>query len=700
MSGDESAVRNVVGGNAEIIVQAGQVTGGVHFHGRRREPARLVPPPTPHFTNQLRVLAEADAAVTAQTQAGPRILVFSGPPGVGKREVARFWLRRHSDLFPDGQFHADLSGGLDDTGLESARLRDFLLAADVDAAAIPDSAEGRAAAFRSWSTGKRVAVSVDKAMTPRQVRMLSPGPGPSVMLVTAAGPLSGLTVRDAVTFIDLAPFSDDAARELLGRMVGTVRTEGEPDAVEALVRLCAGLPIALCVVGALLVARPTRKIARLVAELSDERRRLAALSRDDDLSVTAVFNTAYRRLSPAAQRCYRAFGVHPGMGDVGVDVLLAALGDGAEDAVDELVSAGLLRSTADERYVPHALVRLHAHEAAAAAADESAAVAGRMVEHYRRTAVAAGHAAMPLRGWLTAFFGEHLDGTDGTDGTAPDEPAAWLEVERTTLRAVVEQLYDDARFADVCLLAVALWPLHERGKHADDLIEVNTRAVTAARELGRADLLALATTQLGFGYLHGGDSARAHKTFRQAVEAADAAGVVELRATALESLGLAAIAAGREDDAVASLRANLALAEEIGVPRRLALARLHLAKVTGPDESLALLDAALAGFVGLEPVDDYNAAKARLWLGRTLTRLSRFSEARESLDAALAVMRSHRRPFDQAQVLEAIGDLDHASGDTAAATDRYRESLAITESSGFVGEARRVQGKVLALSAS
>jgi hypothetical protein len=58
--------------------------------------------------------------------------VFREAPGVGKREAARFWLQRHAERFPDGRFHADLGSSIEEDGLESTKLREFLLAVGHD----------------------------------------------------------------------------------------------------------------------------------------------------------------------------------------------------------------------------------------------------------------------------------------------------------------------------------------------------------------------------------------------------------------------------------------------------------------------------------------------------------------------------------------------------------------------------------------
>ncbi len=643
------------------------------------------------------MLAAADQALAAADDDGdgPSIVVFRGTPGVGKRETARFWLRRHAERFPDGHFHADLGAGVAGDGLESTTLREFLLAVGHDPEVIPDSVEGRAAWFRSWSSGKRVAVSVDQALTPRQVRMLAPGPGNSVMVVTEAGPLAALAVSSAVTFIDLEPLEEPAARELFGRLIGEDRLTAEPDAVSAVLRTCAGLPIALSVVGALLGAFPARRVSRVVAELDDEKRRLQAMSRDAELSVTVVFNTAYQRLSAVGKRCYRVMSLHPGEGDVGIDVLVAALElpeYDVRDSVDELVAAGLVQEVSDDRYLLHSLVRLHATglvESTDPAGDRDRALV-RMLDFYRRGALSAGHAVMPHRGWRELLF----PGLTAGDHVASREPWGWLETERRNLSAAVRSAYQHGELEQVCQLCVMLWPLHERGKHFEDLIRTNELGLDAARKLGYTGVEALLGAQLGFPYLHRGDAQHAYEVFSAALEPACVSGHRELEATALEAMGLARMAQGMPEESITLLRRNLALAVEIGFPRRTALARLHLAKVESPDVAQRLLRDAENGFRSLDPPDTYNAAKAALWQGRKSTELRRFDDAERYLEQALAVMTEHRKPFDRVHVLEAIGDLAEARERFGAARERYSEACTIAESYGFDHDAERLRGKL------
>ncbi|OLT09436.1 hypothetical protein BJF78_30700 [Pseudonocardia sp. CNS-139] len=264
----------------------------------RREPPRQVPSPTPHFTNQRDALALADAAAGAPTT-GPHLLVFAGQPGIGKSELARFWVHRRAADYPDGHFHVDLSDAPDTAGLVSTALREFLLAVDVAPSAIPDTLDGRAACFRTWSTGRRVAVVLDGVYAPSQVRMLRPGPGRSVVLVTAVAAVAELDSH--ATVIDLEPLEEPFARTLLGHLARPDRLAAEPEAARELLAMCAGLPIAVCVAGALLKCRPHRLVSALVGELRDERARLSGFSQIRNKDVRAMFAAAYGRLGREAR---------------------------------------------------------------------------------------------------------------------------------------------------------------------------------------------------------------------------------------------------------------------------------------------------------------------------------------------------------------------------------------------------------------
>ncbi|ASR37191.1 hypothetical protein BAY61_21790 [Prauserella marina] len=704
----DSGVRNVLVGHSGNVVQAGHIEGGVHFHGRvEPEPPHMVPPPTPHFTNQSRVLRRVDDAWAGTEDETPHIMLFKGLRGSGKRTVGRQWLKAHAAELPDGQFHADLTGTRGSQGLESVKLREFLIASGVADSDVPATAEGRAAMFRSLTKGKRVAVCVDQALTPSQVRMLAPGPGRSVMLVTAAEDLTGLGIGERVTPVDLEPFDEVAARELVGRLIGADRVEAEPDEVGKLIEFCDGLPIALCVAGALLAEFPRRRIARLVASLDDNQRRLAVLSPNPELSVAAVFDTAYDCLGETEQLIYQALGAHPGTQSVTRETLARVLRmrySQASEAIDRLIVSGLVTETTEERLSLHSLVRLHASNTATDEFHDD--VRARFLGYYHAVGVAAGHAVLPSRGWRDRLL-PHLA---AFDDRVPEKPMTWLAEERANLLAAAEAAEESGKPEYAWELAIMLWPLHERGKHFADLATMGELGAVAAARAGLSGIESLSRIQKGFADLQSGYPKAAAETFEHALTVAETSGVEDLIATAVESLGLAYLADGDEVRAGRLLRRNLALAEELLreagtgaekslMERRRALARMHLGKVREAAEATELLFAAREWFARAAKPEVFNVAKCDLWLGITFTRARDFASALSHLSGALDTMRGQGRHYDEMLILTALGDLAAKQGDDTAATDAY-ERASVIAAVRFPDQEREIRSKVAAVELS
>ncbi|MDA3649435.1 hypothetical protein LZ318_02955 [Saccharopolyspora indica] len=671
-------------GEAENVVQARDIHGDVHFHAPEspNPPPKQVPPPSRFFTNNERQLAEIGEFLRPGTDSGPpRLVVVQGLPGSGKSETAYRWVSEHGDDYPDGAFYTRLTAGKDEPGLISEALHQFLLAIGYKTAELPAGLDARSNLFRSWSSGKKVVVVIDDAITAAQVMPLRPGEGHSAVLVTEARSLSSLRVRAGAEFVPLDPLEVDAARLLVSRIVGNTRNlSDEAEQVDRLIELCDGQTIALCVAASELAGSPDRPVSRLVRELSKEGQRLRRLSRDEGLSVKAVFNTAVARLDDEARQLYAAFGQHPGAGEVALAALAAAVEhdeDDVREVLDRLVSAHLIREVAEDRYFAYGLVREHARELG------EPAVRDRFTEFYVRRALAAGHAVRPNRGWLEKLWPEFR-----SEPLDVDEARAWLATERANLRAVAKDLHE-AGAEQLCQLAVALWPFQEQGKHVDDMDVINGHAAEVAGHRGLTFAAGLAVIQRGFAFQARGESDKAAGLFAEGEEKARAISRDDLAATAVESLGISLRNQGDRHGACTALERNLEMAERLADPRRLALARMHLGSVADAQRGERLLDQALAEFTS-EP---YNAAKTRMWRGRRRTEQERYDDAKTDLDAALEYMTAHGHHFDRAQVLVGLGDNALAAGDVETAQEHFRDAAAICRARGFaeLGEQVRVR---------
>jgi tetratricopeptide (TPR) repeat protein len=680
--GEERTARNEFGGAAHAVVQAGEVNGGVHFHGVPWPPTKVphqLPPPV-DLVNQVRVLAELERGTADRPPLdAPVIKVVLGPRGSGKSTVAAAWLHDVRDRFPDGQLYATLGAWSDQQVAPREVLGEFLVSLGVRRENLPADLASRAAMFRSVTHGLSLAVFLDDVVSPAQVRSLLPGPGRSVVLVTGHGAF-GVLARQRATVIDIDPLEPDMAVELLRQFAGD-RVHDDEDALHAALELCSGLPVALCLIGGMLAEQPTSSIAELLEELADQDAGLTSVAVGDEPTLGSLFDATYARLSPLAQNAYRVLGAHPGTGDVSVAALAAGMGVGeakARGAARELVSLRVAEDPVAGRLVVHNLLRGHAARIGEVVdRAERDAVRRRLADWYVTGAVTAEAAVMGQRVWRRKLF---PDVRPSAGHTAEADPRGWLERERANLRAVTTASYEDGALDAVVVLSLVLWALYEPGKYYDDLLATNELGVRAAEHLAVDVVRAVLLTQMGFAHLHLGDTDAAITRCSSAVDLARRIGDVEAEATALECAGLARLARGESDEARAVLRRNLELAESVGDPRRLALARFHLAKAEPPEAAVVLLDRALAGFRGLATPEPRNIAKIMLWQGRKLGKSGSTERARELLEQARAITAEQNWPFDHAQVLDALGDLE--SGDAAKAC--YEQAIALYAEHGFV----------------
>jgi tetratricopeptide (TPR) repeat protein len=677
--GEERSARNEFSGSAHAVVQAGEIHGGVHFHW----PATRVPhqlPPRIDLVNQVRVLAELERGIADRPPLDdPVVKVVLGPRGSGKSTVATAWLHGVRERFPDGQLYAALGAWSDHQVAPREVLGEFLVSLGVQRGDLPPDLASRAAMFRSATHGRSLAVFLDDVVSPAQVRSLLPGPGGSVVVVTGHGAF-GVLARQRATLIDIDPLEPDMAVALLRQFAGD-RVHDDADALAAVLDLCAGLPVALCLVGGMLAEHRTLSLAELLEELADPDAGLTSVAVGDEPTLGSLFDATYARLSPPAQAVYRALGAHPGNGDVSVPALAAGMGTGVAKvrrAVDELVSMRVVEDPVAGRVVVHNLVRGHAARVGEVV-DRSGrdAVRQRLTDWYVTGAVTAEATVMGQRVWRRRLF---PDVRPQSDHPASPDPRGWLERERANLRAVVTASYEDGALEAAVVLCLVLWALYEPGKYYDDLLATNALGVRAAEHLTGDVVRAVLLTQMGFAHLHLGDADAAIAGCLTAIDIARQAGDVEAEATALECAGLAQLAKGDLADARGTLRRNLELAESVGDPRRIALARFHLAKAEPPAEAVVLLDRALAGFRALAAPEPRNFAKIMTWLGRKLGEFGQTERARERLAQARAITAEQNWPFDHAQVLDALGDLE--TGDAARAY--YEQAIALYTEHGFV----------------
>ncbi|MGW1840421.1 ATP-binding protein [Streptomyces sp. NPDC002067] len=684
---DEQSVHNDISGQVlGPSLQAGIIQGDVYIGGQG---AALPPvprqlPPTAPLTDRADELLFLTSHFDRCVRRGhPFLAAISGLGGVGKTALALDWLHSLRPSPSGGQLYADLGARSPSGPADPAEtLSRFLRGLGVAPQQVPHALAERAALYRSLTSRRPVAVLLDDAESAAHVRPLLPGGG-SVTLVTSRARLTGLTLEGGHQ-LHLEPLAPDDAVALLADTLGDHRVAEDPDDARALVRLCAGLPLAVRLVGARLAARPRRSIAVMVGALSEERGRLDALAIDGDRSVRAALDLSYGGLSADAARLYRLLGTHPGRHvDNGLAAaLLAPTGATAGEAaelLDVLHDTHLLTETGEGRYRFHDLVRLHA--LARAEEDEPAAErAGalrRTAGHYLALATLAERAIEPRRTALERDPASR-EARSAPFGSRDAEAALdWLERELPDLVAVVRRVRTTAFPWFSWQLADAMWPLFPRRKHYEHWRTVHREGLAAAEEHGDRVAQARMLTSGGLGELGRGEHDRALDMFEAAAEILDEDGDALGHARTLNYRGLALQRRGDAEAAEALFVRAAAELPRHGDPRAGALARLNAAGIAldaaRPQEAAAA--AAAARDTLREAGDTYNAARATTLLGRARMLAGAVREAEDLLSEALTELRGVNAGYEIARALEALAEIAGSRGEVPLARARYQEAL-------------------------
>lgn len=679
-AGPALPVRNVIAGPVSgQVVQASSIDH-VHFHEARGyeqvAPSQLPTWPSRFISReaeleQLRRWHHDDAGQT-------RLVVLTGPGGIGKTTLALQWLREVGGEFADGQLYLELhNSSRTDPVTPLDALGWFLEALNVPAKQIPSDLTQRAALFRSITSTRRLSVCLDNAVSAAQVRALLPGGEQCLVIATSRSRLSGLAMNGA-RYLDVPPLDDTAALMMIEKFVGADRVAAERAAACALVALCGGMPLALALVAAPLASRPRRSLRRGVDELTSGRDQLSGMSVPGDASVESVLDPAYVAVEEDAQRLYRACSSHPGR-VFGADVAAATVDWDAprtSAALAALVEANLLVEVADERFAYHDLLLVHARQRAETedGADVHVERMRRAAEWYLRRTVAADLVIHPLRQRLGPLY---------RSGSRPqpftgDEQAAlrWLEQERANLRSVVdrswEQRWDDLAWQ----MCEAQWGLFLHTRHYGDWITMHAIGIAGAQRCGDRRAEARLRSQLGFAYakLSRFDEAFVENT--RALRIAEGVGDEQARATALSQLGRVARGRGDFHGALDYFRQARDIQHQLGRRRGVALCRRRIGQLLTQlgDWNDAVIELRAAAEMMAELGDRTQHARSLLYLGGAYLESGDIDSAVVTLNGALAVMRKVGSPYYQAEILVQLGEAAERDGQIATASSAYREA--------------------------
>ncbi|GKQ34920.1 helix-turn-helix domain-containing protein [Streptomyces sp. A012304] len=651
---------------------------------------RMFPRGVDDFVGREHELARLEQLAAGRDAAQPVVVAVSGPPGAGKTTLALHAARSLAGRFPDGQLVVDLRGTDDAPPGPAELVLSVLKALQVtDRELVKAGPQGHLALYREVLAERRCLVVLDNARDESQVRPLLPAAGAGMLVVTSRRMLTGL---DSVHRLPLGELTPAEAAVFLTGLVGAGRAEADPAALAEVAERCGHLPLALRVAGNWLATRTGWSVRRLADRLAVDDRRLDALAAGD-VRVDAAFELSYRQLTPSAARLFRRLSLVPGadVGAAGAAELTGQRVFDAEDALEELVEAGLLGADAD-RYRLHDLLRLFARSRLTA--EESGPDAERARAALYRwllgTAVVAGR-------WFEPDHGAPPPGWQGTvDLSSADLARRWLQAEGANWLAALRAAAAAGEHATVVEVAEALHWFSDQWVFWGHWPEVYGTAAASARALG--DPLVEAT-QLNYHawamLLCEGRPADSLALSARALEAARRAGDPSQQAWAHNYTSWAQQLLG---DYAAALDANrraarlFEAADDLhGALQSMAGQGLILLEAGHAEEALAadLRTLAFLDEAGdrLEPhIAEIGRLNLQLGIGRAYASLERWEEAIGSLRTAVGLSDATRNTGVLSRSLVPLGDALLAAGRTAEAREAFARCAAL----GVDADPRRV----------
>lgn len=667
---------------ADIESLARQVARFVPAQGSGRSVPRQVPASTP-LVGREDELAQLDAFLAETADSMPRLVVISGPAGVGKTALASWWAHRAAADFSDGQLYVDLRGfGPDKPVAPQEALSGFLRALGVARPEELTTEAERSARFRTLLSGRRAVVVLDNARSAAQVEPLLPGTGPAVVIVTSRDLLSELRIRHTATLLRLAPLETSEGVRLLVACAGP-RASRAPMAAVRLAEQCGGLPLALRIVAERLVSRPPSSLTELVAELDDERERFAALSvLGPEANVRTVFSWSYNRIDGDHAAVFHAIGLGPGRG-VEAQTIAAIAGRPVDTVVRvlaDLARAHLVTELGGGRYGMHDLLHVYAGEVAAASDDPPPEDARRrLFDHYLQSAARADRLLTPHRVRIP-LTGDQEVGRGFADAAAAK---LWLGAEEQNLVAL-SRLEDPSLDEHRWQLAYVLRDYFYLTKQLDGWLETHVNGLSAARRRGNDYAEALTLNNLGMAMTASGLLDDAMRQFTAAKEIFARIGDRGGESNSLANMASVLRRQGNPASALRLLEAAMTYyrltgsANHIGITlRSMANAHLHLGQ---PAEALRCAQEAVALATWLEfPLD---IAQASNILGAAYRQLGELVLAEIAHRQALEMGESCESEFEQAWAHRGLGSVALEDGRASTALVHWQTAHALFQDVG------------------
>nr|WP_133999303.1 tetratricopeptide repeat protein [Streptomyces sp. 846.5] len=626
-----------------------------------------------------------------------RVLIVAGRRGSGRTALAVRFARTVAADYPDGQFFVRMSepAGAPVAAERAAELLLEALGEPRPPTPLPDPdseepAVDGLAALREALAGRQVLLVLDDVQQAEQVEALLPPTDGCLVVAVTSGPLTGLADARPVVIGGLGA---SAATAVLVGQAGDTRIVCDPVAARTLAETLACHPMALCLVGGWLRARPRASVTdvlRLLADHTPEPPRVLLAKRPGAAEpgvepLLRAFDLVHDGLPAPAARLLRLLTLAPG-GVADPRTASALLGcpvDAAAVHLATLAEQQLLRPVGPggRHELPGCLREPLAALLAGDRPAETELARARLLERLTRLLTACCHQLAPA-----GPAPDPLPGPLRFSGSA--EAWQWLDTELPVLRAALDTAVADGALDGLAMrLATALvraLPLWAGGPEpvAADLYALHGTVLDLALRSGLHRQQAAALVNLGDLRATAGEHRRALERYRSALGPARAADdhvavcrILEAVAGAFRASGDLVRAADWYGRALGLRRRRGEQADEVRLLGRLAAA--HTAQGRMGD---ALKDYRAAAALHRKLGDPAGAVGATLGAARVQELAGNPDQAVRTLRDALEEARGVAGPSGvrlQTQVLLRSAEALERAGDAEGGRARREQAAAL-----------------------
>jgi AAA ATPase domain len=239
--------------NRNVQAALAQVICSIRARATRPMLSQLPRPPLRLIGREAQI-AQMRAFLRRPGGEGPRVILVTGPSGIGKTALIISFAHSIKEQYRNGYLFVSSDPRLQDYGPSDETIMAIIDGPrrQLDERVIRRRSRNRGLRRGRIGHKRRALIIIDDIRDAEKAKVLLPRNASSLVIATSLNPI---TLDPNQLNINLGPITSEASLDLLGAIIGQKRLQQDVSAAQEIVRRAAGFPMALVIVGSSLVTR-------------------------------------------------------------------------------------------------------------------------------------------------------------------------------------------------------------------------------------------------------------------------------------------------------------------------------------------------------------------------------------------------------------------------------------------------------------